>query len=394
MAFRVQRSENTLNNVAAHLYTLVEQSALREAIGTIRDHIGKRRRDVTELRRMTTIRAGQPSEVRGLARSGEPETEGQEVVVWFGTNRAHDARGKFVGRRGDQVQYGRCKVYVPSNRNMGSLGSGWFKRIFRGDDRIKVVRTEKLLSNDFWSEIAREFQVIDASDRHGLIYLHGYNVKFDDAARRTAQLKVDLDFRGTAAFFSWPSLGIPQWYPNDEAAIEASEAAIRDFLVDFAGRSGAQAVHVIAHSMGNRGLLRAMDVIARDATTRSRMRFGQVILAAPDVDRHVFENLASAYVALAQRSTLYISENDKAIGLSARLHGFDRVGLAPPVAIVPGIDTVNVSRINLDFMGHSHAQLRPVLGDIHQLISANTPPAKRFGLREAGAPNLRHWVFV
>jgi esterase/lipase superfamily enzyme len=37
--------------------------------------------------------------------------------------------------------------------------------------------------------------------------VHGYNVSFDDAALRTAQLAYDLTFDCPAAFFSWPSKG-------------------------------------------------------------------------------------------------------------------------------------------------------------------------------------------
>ena len=58
--------------------------------------------------------------------------------------------------------------------------------------------------------------------------------------------------------------------------------------------SGAANVHVIAHSMGNRAVLRAVDRIASKATTLSGTPFNQLIVAAPDVDRHVFERLSVA----------------------------------------------------------------------------------------------------
>ena len=71
--------------------------------------------------------------------------------------------------------------------------------------------------------------------------------------------------------------------PADEATIEASERAITEFLIDFTTNCGAEKVHVIAHSMGNRGLLRALQRIAASAETRTRIKFGQIFLAAPDV---------------------------------------------------------------------------------------------------------------
>lgn len=65
-----------------------------------------------------------------------------------------------------------------------------------------------------------------------------------------------------------------------EPTIEASERAITDFLVDFTANCGAEKVHVIAHSMGNRGLLRALQRIAAHAETRGRVKFGQIFLAS------------------------------------------------------------------------------------------------------------------
>lgn len=227
-----------------------------------------------------------------------------------------------------------------------------------------------------------------------MIFIHGYRTKFRDAARRTAQLKVDLAHKGPAAFFSWPSVGEAAGYTGDEAAVEGSELAIRDFLVDFATHSGAAAVHLVAHSMGNRGLLRAMDAIAKAAASVTPIRFGQVFLAAPDVDTQVFQNLAAAYRQLCTRTTLYVTNNDRAIGLSQWLHRSPRVGLAPPVAVVPGIDTIDASHINLGLIGHGYTvEMRPVLADIHRLIQRDTPPDRRFGLRRA-FDGAKHWEFA
>jgi esterase/lipase superfamily enzyme len=117
--------------------------------------------------------------------------------------------------------------------------------------------------------------------------------------------------------------------------------------------------------MGNRGLLRAMDSIAKAAASVTPIRFGQVFLAAPDVDTQLFQNLAAAYRQLCTRTTLYVTNNDKAMGLSRWWHRYARVGLAPPVTVLPGIDTIDASHINLGLIGHGYtAETRPVLADI------------------------------
>jgi esterase/lipase superfamily enzyme len=259
---------------------------------------------------------------------------------------------------------------------------------------VKLEGTEIFTADQFWRLISGDSMALSATENHALIFIHGYKTKFEDAARRAAQLKVDLAHKGPAAFFSWPSLGYGAGYTGDEAAIDASEQAIRAFLIDFAERSGANAVHIIAHSMGNRGLLRAMDAIANAAATATQVRFGQVFLAAPDVDSQLFSQLATAYGQLTTRTTLYVTNNDRAIGISRGVHGYHRVGLTPPVSVVSGVDTIDASHVNLGFWGHSYAaEMRPVLGDIHALLSADTPPDRRFGLRKA-AGSSSHWEFT
>lgn len=59
----------------------------------------------------------------------------------------------------------------------------------------------------------------------------------------------------------------------------------------------------------------------------------------------------------------------KAIGRSRRLHRFARVGLAPPIAVMPRIDRIDASQVNLGLLGHSYAaETRAMLSDIHRLI--------------------------
>jgi esterase/lipase superfamily enzyme len=67
-----------------------------------------------------------------------------------------------------------------------------------------------------------------------VIFVHGYNVSFEQAALRAAQIGFDLSVKGAMGFFSWPSQGTLGGYISDEASVEASEAAIMEFMTDFA----------------------------------------------------------------------------------------------------------------------------------------------------------------
>src|SRR5260370_30428698 len=137
----------------------------------------------------------------------------------------------------------------------------------------------------------------EGEEPQALVFLHGYNVSFEDAAIRAAQIGYDLKVPGPVAFFSWPSRGNLAAYPADEASIEASEQPIADFLVEFAQncktRDTTPKLHLIAHSMGNRGFLRALQRIAASAELRGKVHFNEIILAAPQLDRDRFLSLAT-----------------------------------------------------------------------------------------------------
>jgi esterase/lipase superfamily enzyme len=217
---------------------------------------------------------------------------------------------------------------------------------------------------------------------------------FDEAAIRAAQIGFDLKVPGAMAFFSWPSRGGLDGYATDQASIEASEAAITDFLVRLATGSGAARVHVIAHSMGNRGLLRAIQRIMAQATATAGIRFGQVFLAAPDLDAALFRDLAALYPRISERTTLYVSARDRALEASRWLHQFDRVGYAPPITVVNGIDTVEVTGLDLSILGHDYfAAAHGVLYDMHQLLSDNAAPDSRLRLHARKDPDgRRYWA--
>lgn len=329
----------------------------------------------------------------GAPTTGKPELAAigpREYRVWFGTNRApndpNDLSKGFSGRREPEkkkIHYGHCDVVVPEAHKVGSTGdSTWFSRLVTGvDDRLRVKLIAGLERDDYWRAVADQLAKADKGKRQALIFIHGYKNTFEDAAIRAAQIGFDLGIQGAMAFFSWASRGSakPRGYTADEATIGWSVPAIADFIADFASKTDAEQVHIIAHSMGNRGLLGAVNRLAFDAARRQHCRFGQIILAAADVDAGEFVELAEAYRAVAEkRTTLYVSERDKAVELSEWLHDFDRAGFAPPFSIVPDIETVSVTGVDMTLLGHGYvAEARPVLEDMGELIHYGTRAAGR-----------------
>ena len=64
--------------------------------------------------------------------------------------------------------------------------------------------------------MALKGQMQRAARDDAFLFIHGYNVTFEGAARRTAQMAYDLGFNGAAVFYSWPSQGTPTAYTIDE----------------------------------------------------------------------------------------------------------------------------------------------------------------------------------
>ncbi|MBB3937343.1 alpha/beta hydrolase [Aureimonas phyllosphaerae] len=355
------------------------------------------RRGIQRLR-TAVARTRARDDLINFSRKSSDTTAGGERVyeVWFGTNRApiveNGAVLGFSGETSTTTTVGRCGVTIPRTHRIGEGQPPWWRRIVFGERPLSLASVVAMDIEGFWKDIRARLVEGSIQPSDAIVFLHGYNVSFEDAAVRCAQIGADLNLPGVMAFFSWPSRGRVHAYSADEASIEASEKQITEFLEAFASRSGARRVHFIAHSMGNRGLIRAMDRIATNAARLSGKSFGQIILAAPDVDRRTFAMLSRAYPSLAARTTLYVSSKDLAVRSSRFVHAAARVGFEPPLTIEPGIDTVSVSKVDLSYLGHGYvAGCRPVLMDIHQLIVSELEPGRRAGLRRLKATDGEYW---
>jgi len=165
--------------------------------------------------------------------------------------------------------------------------------------------------------------------KSALVFVHGYNVSFVDAARRTAQMTYDLQFTGAPIFYSWPSAGKTQDYAVDETNVEWSGPHLTQFLVDVLSKTDASDVYLIAHSMGNRALANSVaDVETGHPELRTKIR--EIILAAPDIDADTFKNEIAPRIIAAKSATthltLYASSRDEALMASKVFHGYARGG--------------------------------------------------------------------
>lgn len=313
------------------------------------------------------------------------------VRVYYGTNRAMTAnrqtRYSYNGAH-SSLTFGNATVSIPHDHRLGE----WERPLvgFRERQEAHVILLTVIPQRrDEFASALREA----TSGREALVFVHGYNTSFSEAIQRTALLAYDLEFDGTPIAFTWPSRDGFFRYNADEEAASASIHDLEEFLTIVARESGATRIHLVAHSMGNRVLLEALHALQQRNAAPPNL--ANLILAAPDVNVVRFHHLLTSVRHLAQRSTLYASNRDKALRFSKWFHDYRRAGQAGrDVIVLSGVETIDVSRVDTSFVAHSYyAENKSVVADLYALITSDAPAAERECLEPHLRNQLTYWVF-
>lgn len=299
-----------------------------------------------------------------------------------------NGRGEFV--------MGTCEVSIPRDHQVAELEApSVFKLDFVEDPtrHVMLMDIEEKDSETFFSQLRN--RVEQGVSKDAFVFVHGFNVTFKDAARRTAQLAYDLKFQGAPIFYSWPSQGGLFQYAVDETNVVWTVPHLREFLKEIASQSGARSIHLIAHSMGNRALTSALRELSFETQGMPPL-FHEVVLTAPDIDAEIFRrDIAPAIVNTAKRVTLYASSNDEALLLSKQVHGYPRAGdTGDDLVVIPGIETIDVSAVDTSLLGHNYyGDNATVISDMIDLVRNSKSAQERRWLEMAPFNDLLYWVF-
>ncbi len=343
-----------------------------------------------------------------------PEGDWDVVPVFYGTDRARkdDPKGGFVynSERARRLELGRALVTVPKVHQVPKIERPFALRvpyfqvtIYEQAEDPKLhftIRELKALSEAEFLALARErVGGSSAFKDQAVVFVHGYNTGFDFALYRTAQMAYDLKFDGAAFLYSWPSGGGVTGYGYDRESATQAEPHLKEFLGLVLKETGAKSVSVIAHSMGNLPLLNVLRELG--PTLPPDVRLNEIIMAAPDVDRDVFQYLAANIKAYGRGVTLYCSANDRAMAASRRVAGgVPRAGDVPaegPI-VLDGIDTIDVTQASTDVLALNHstyAERSALLNDIGLLLrTGERPPELRIPiLQKVGTPAGFFWRY-
>ena len=318
------------------------------------------------------------------------------IEVHYATHRkptGSSSPGQFFGSATGPMRYGRAIVSVPTNREIGSLPkpSIWSLE-FRTDPARHVALTKVQPIADrqsFLKSVAGKI----ARSRHKdiFVFVHGYNSSFEAAVERAGQIAADLHMDGVPIVYSWPSQGSVSGYLSDAKTIAQPQlpADLASFLTDVVRRTGASRVHLVAHSMGNRLMLTALQRLAAGPNSP---KFSEVVFAAPDVGQSDFVTALPKIGKLGTRFTLYASKRDKALLLSRQVNGEVRAGDANALVIRPGLQSIDTTLASGGLLGHNDFA-GSALEDFRAVLWLSLAPDKRCVLRASGSGSKRYWRF-
>lgn len=373
------------------------------------------------------------------------------TTLYFATNRKHEGSdrwnpksyGKLFSSDGhENLRFGelelnyddkKANTHIRHKFKDGRVGDGEKLGVYLAEcaENAKIKAYEDLTSSaeapiDFENNSStRFFRNLKQHMTKGadvVIYIHGYNVEWEEAVGSAAALQMMLNSKKRASdkgvmvvLFTWPSNGsnMPYAaYKSDRVDARDSGKSIgrgllklRDFLVKLHKDAKSEqdqlcygSIHLLCHSMGNYVLENAMisKVLGYAGGSRLPRIFDQIFMCAPDVADDVFEHNLSRLHEMANYVTIYYNNGDFAMNLSKYSKHFDdrlgHTGNARPALIHNKVHQVDCSPIVRGFVEHSYYQWATVNEDIQMSIagiSFDDPSRKR--RREAQS---REWTMI
>lgn len=315
------------------------------------------------------------------------------VRVFYGTNRnilgeSNSDIGDISGAGGqnsETLSLGRADIWLPT------LGSGSTQRD-RGEtplakgklpddpnalsEYVFITRITTSGRERFSSDLQTAIEE-DYSDGV-FVFIHGFNVQFDQALIRTAQLSVDLSDSGgfdigVPVLYSWPSAGKISAYKSDQDRASASAPYLREFFTILLSDLDIERINIIAHSMGNRLLTATLEDMVEDVIAeqgRDEIEF-RIIFSAADVDEAVFADTVGVLDQIDANVIIYTSDTDRALQVSRKVNKNKRLGDTlinrPYIRDNSRFTTIDATDVSTEMfgLGHSYYATQPsVIGDM------------------------------
>lgn len=324
----------------------------------------------------------------------ETTTASQGVEVFFATNRMNerqDRQGVYFGGKRGEPRFGICRARFESIPVMGEIAD---RMPFYLPTETSDLQVElKADRGSFLDQLAAAVEAIPSGDV--AVFIHGYKYDFDRSCSRAAEAQRVLEGQATVLLFTWPSDGDATGYVSDQTDLQWSVPFLQDILRDLAELLGGEHLHVLAHSMGSKGVVEALTRWSADQADVPLM--GRLVLLAPDLDAQTFVEALPSLVPLAESITLYASGTDTPLKVSHQLNGSPRLGQAGEfLTVAEGMETIDVTPAGrYQYLGHEYFYFHPQVGaDLVELVTTGRSGAERSGLRPKQKNGSTYWEVI
>lgn len=255
-----------------------------------------------------------------------PAVEATQVSIMVATTRApSDNPGElYTGERGSQVDFNELVVSIPpdSIRKVGEVQ--WPRKL--PPDPAREFATLSVSPVDTVEQVRAWYDRNKAPSGRLLLFVHGFNNRYEKAVYRFAQIAHDSKTDATPVMFTWPSRGSVFEYPYDKESTNYSRSALEGVLAAAVSENDIRDITILAHSMGTWLTIESLRQMAiRNGGVPPKI--ANVILAAPDLDIDVFRQQLADMGPDRPKFTVFVSRDDRALTLSRRISGnVDRLG--------------------------------------------------------------------
>lgn len=262
---------------------------------------------------------GHPKDVLTPVADTAPQSHKVDMLVATTRSRSAIQGEMFTGERAREAAFANITVSVPpeGKRKIGEVS--WPKKLPSNPETdFATLKADEINLDAAKSWLSAS--VRKSPDGSALVFIHGFNTRFEDSVYRFAQIIQDSGVQSAPILVTWPSRGSLLAYGYDRESTNYTRNALENLFQYLYKDREVKEVSILAHSMGNWLTLEALRQMAiRNGGLPAK--FKNVMLAAPDVDVDVFRSQIVDMGNPHPQFTLFVSRDDKALAVSRRVWG-------------------------------------------------------------------------
>lgn len=258
-----------------------------------------------------------------------------------------------------------------------------------------AVRAPDITNDKFIAAVQQRLRQSQTKDIY--LFVPGFKVDFAYPVLVAAELWHYMGYPGAFIAYSWPSRQRLRDYLVDVETTTFTAQHFRMLLIYLALNTDARRIHILCYSAGARIVsqalyeLRLMGFGYPVDQLKNKLKIGQVMFTAPDIDLMLFAaRYRDRFEDIADSITIYTNANDTALNWALRFLGWPRLGAPGELGISPEeLQSLNFmnNTVLIDVAaaenadsgnGHGYFIKSPwVSTDLILALTTGAPPTKR-----------------